>query len=96
MTESLAKILECFQKDTAMHSSMVSVSHKPSVQMLIAAGLPMVEYVFHVDNKVTLSFHLMEALVQITGQNPVQEENRGHIHAMREDWYVWATEHNYR
>ena len=90
----LATLLADFHDETYMHSSMVSVEHKPSVQALIKAGLPVVEFVFR--NAIPLSYHLMWVLGKITGENPVKPEHAGMIAEMSEAWNIWATQNNYR
>ncbi len=90
----IASLVRQFFADTNIHCSMVSVSHKPSVQALLAHGMPVVEYVFR--NNVQLTYHLMDALATITGENPIKPEHAGIISEMREDWHQWAAAHNYR
>ena len=36
-----------------------------------------------------------EALVAITGEQPVPPEHAGNVEAMRQDWLRWGREHGY-
>ena len=92
-TDSIATILELFRKETAIHSSMVDILHKPSAQALLSIGEPVVTHVFR--HEVELDIHLMTILGKITKENPVPKEQVGIVREMREYWLNWASQNNY-
>lgn len=98
MTNSLSdeEFTELFAALTekTKYSSITNVALKSSVgKRLIDLGDKTVQYMFR--QNIPLNAHTMCLLFEITGENPVPNEDAGHIEHMANAWRKWAKEKGY-
>lgn len=74
---------------TRPHSSRVKdLAAVPAYREIVKMGLPVIPLILE-DMEKNGPDHWFHALYEITGANPVKEENRGQLKKMAEDWPLW-------
>jgi len=82
-----------WKHDTLFESSPWRMASHPAYQRIIGMGWRAVPLILqHLRREADFWF---EALVAITGEQPVPPEHAGNMEAMREDWLRWGREHGY-
>jgi hypothetical protein len=85
------RLLTQWRTETAYLSSSSRMQAHPAYQEIIRAGRVALPALFR-DLERTRDGHLSRALSEITGANPVTEEQRGKIAAIAQAWLGWAKE----
>src|SRR6266702_1767932 len=86
--ERFLKLAAIWKRETAVLSDTIEIVTHPSYQQIIGMGAFALPHIFHeLDNEPSHWFH---ALVAITRTDPVPEEEKGNIPAMRQRWLEWA------
>lgn len=75
-------------------SSTVRMSQHPAYQEIIQMGTQIVPLLLQELKRNPL--YWLSALQEITGENPVQPEQRGRIKQMAEAWLKWGKERGYK
>lgn len=65
----------------------------PAYQQMIGLGAPAIPLMLR--ELMREEAFLFPALRAIAGVNPVQEDHRGDVPAMTQDWLEWGRQHNY-
>lgn len=82
-----------WKHDNLFESSPWRMAAHPAYQRIIGMGWRAVPLILRqLDREADFWF---EALVAITGEQPVPPEHAGNMEAMREDWLRWGREHGY-
>jgi len=82
-----------WKHDTLFESSPWRMAAHPAYQRIIGMGWRAVPLILQqLRGEADFWF---EALVAITGEQPVPPEHAGNMEAMREDWLCWGREHGY-
>jgi hypothetical protein len=82
-----------WKQDTLFESSPWRMAAHPAYQRIIGMGRRAVSLILqHLSREADFWF---EALVAITGEQPVLPEHAGNLEAMRQDWLRWGREHGY-
>ena len=82
-----------WKRDTFFESSPWRMAAHPAYQRIIGMGWPVVPLILgQLSREADFWF---EALVAVTGEQPVPLAHAGHIEAMRQDWLRWGREHGY-
>ena len=80
-----------WKRDTMFFSSPPQAAAHPAYQRIIGMGPNAVPFILReMQHEPGLWF---DALMAITGDQPVPEEHAGDIHAMTEDWLDWGRRH---
>lgn len=81
-------LLRSWRQEAFGYSVLQRLYAKDSYQALIALGERIVPWLLRELQE--RPFHWTYALSQITGAQPVQPENKGHLAAMTRDWLQWG------
>lgn len=73
--------------DTAHLSSPIQSAKHPAYQQVIGMGPKVVPFL--IQDQLENGTHWFWALQSITGENPIQENHRGNIEKMANDWNRW-------
>lgn len=84
LEQKFADLTEQWQKETAHLSSTLTIAMHPAYQQIIGMGKPVLPLIFK--RLIMGSGHWFWALSAITGENPVNPEDAGHVEKMREAW----------
>ena len=83
-----------WEAETFLMSSSTAMVNHPAYQEIISMGEPAVRYLLgalkHSDS------HWHAALEAITGENPVNPEDRGNVPKMTADWLAWGRQRGYQ
>jgi len=82
-----------WKRDTLVESSPWRMAVHPAYQRIIGLGWQAVPLILR--QLACEADFWFEALVAITGEQPVLPEHAGKIEAMRLDWLCWGREHGY-
>ena len=82
-----------WQRDTNTTSSITDMVSHPAYQQIIGMGMGALPFIFA--ELQASPQHWFWALQSITGINPIQEENKGNVGAMTQDWLNWGIKHGY-
>lgn len=82
-----------WKAETFFHSSISKKTQHPDYQRIIGMGPAVVPLIFHW-LKLEPDFWF-DALVAITGEQPVPVQHAGDIEAMAHDWLEWGRAHGY-
>lgn len=87
-------MLACqWKQDTLFESSPWRMAAHPAYQRIIGLGRRAVPLILQqLGREADFWF---EALVAITGEQPVPPQHAGNMEAMRKDWLRWGREHGY-
>ena len=83
------KLAAQWTAETGGLSSSHQMLRHPAAQAIIAAGSSVVPYLL-TELKKQPSVRWLSALHEITGAQPVPEEDYGRIYKMAEHWLAWA------
>lgn len=82
-----------WKQDNLFESSPWRMAAHPAYQRIIGMGQPAVPLILQ--QLAREADFWFEALVAITGEQPVPPEHAGNIEAMRQDWLGWGREQGY-
>jgi len=82
-----------WKQDTMFESSPWRMAAHPAYQRIIGLGWRAIPLIFCLLAREEDFW--FEALVVITGEQPVPPEHAGNVEAMRQDWLRWGREHGY-
>ena len=82
-----------WEEETAILSSITEISMHPAYQQIIGMGQTVVPYIL--SELAKKPGHWFWALKSITGEDPVQEDQRGNLKKMTKLWLKWAKEKGY-
>lgn len=82
-----------WKSDTKFISSGTYLISNQAYQEIISFGRKAVPWIIKDLQKT--NDHWFFALAQITGENPIKNENIGNVEKMSEDWLEWASINNY-
>jgi hypothetical protein len=85
---------DAWHRAVAHHSSSTFRNSHPAYREIIGLGPAVVPLLLR--DMQEHNTHWFVALAEITGADPVPDEDAGKIRAMVEDWLRWAMEHGYR
>ena len=80
-----------WREETRFQSSLHAMTEHPAYCAIIALGPEMVPLLLAELERSTDFWFV--ALHQLTGADPVQPHERGHVEAMRQAWIQWGREH---
>jgi hypothetical protein len=86
-------LLEQWRTDTKWTSSATDICEHPAYQAIIAMGEPVVPLILR--EMARSPDHFDEALVRITGADPVPQESAGDLQAIAKAWLEWGKVHGY-
>jgi len=81
-----SRLAEIWKEET-IFSSKIEWEH-PAYQQIIALGEPIVPIIL--EELQRQPGHWFIALAEITGENPVEEDHRGRVELMTDDWLEWG------
>lgn len=84
------KFVRIWKKETRSLSSIIDICMHPAYQRIIGMGHSAVPLILKELQRE--EDHWFWALKAITGENPIQPQNRGDIERMTEDWLRWGRE----
>jgi hypothetical protein len=93
LIQKFERLADTWQKETALASSIGLIQANPSYLRMIAMGKDALPLIFQ--RMRHNPDHWFIALNAITGENPVQEADRGDVEAMTESWLRWAKKNAY-
>lgn len=82
-----------WKKDTWYMSSPIAIAEHPSYQAIVGKGQSVLPMILRDLEDSRAQWFV--ALRQITGESPVQPEERGNIDAMTSAWLAWGKERQY-
>jgi len=82
------ELYETWHEDTMFSSSIEEIASHPAYHRIIALGAPALPLIL-AQLEASLD-HWFVALVNIAGENPVAEADRGNLEAMRAAWLDWG------
>jgi hypothetical protein len=82
-----------WQRETAAHSSVSQIAMHPAYQEVIGLGYAAIPLILRELQQ--RPNHWFWALRAITGEDPIQPEQRGKIREMASAWLQWGREHGY-
>lgn len=80
-------------KDTMFLSNISDITNHPDYQAIIALGKDVVPIIIE-DFKTINSGQWSQALIVLTGSNPIKSEHMGNIALMKRDWEEWWKIHH--
>lgn len=80
-----------WERETAFVSDPAEMYTHPAYQRIIQMGNRALPLIF--EQLERRPNHWFWALQEITGANPVEEEHRGRLHEMANDWLEWWRQH---
>lgn len=88
------ELAEQWLSDTKFMSSVTDIISHPAYRSIIAMGTPVVSLILErLERRPDFWF---EALREITGDNPVHEEDIGDLDLMATAWLEWGAKHDFR
>src|SRR5262245_5470363 len=94
LEEKFRRLAETWRKAVAHHSSSTIRNSHPAYQEIIAMGWAVVPLLLR--DLAEQGTHWFGALNQITGADPVPDEDAGNIAKVKEAWLRWGTENGYQ
>ena len=94
LAKRFAALAARWKKETLHHSRMDKVAAHPAHREIIAMGEKVVPLIL-ADLEKTLAPWFM-ALDEITGADPIPEEDAGYVDKMAAAWLAWGRENGYR
>ena len=82
-----------WEKETSLFSSLDKICMHPAYQRMIGMGEKILPLVFSELERNPA--HWSWALSAITGENPIQPDQRGNLRKMARAWLDWAKSHGY-
>lgn len=83
-----------WRAETAHYSDMERSAAHPIYRALIALGYRVVPFMLNDLRRQEPGFWFI-ALAEITGENPIPQEDRGNIRRMAAAWLKWGEQHGY-
>lgn len=93
LAEKFSSLAEQWETAIEGMSSTTRMSHHPAYQEIIQMGDKIVPLLLKELTRNPL--YLLSALQEITGENPIQPEQRGRIKQMAEAWLEWGKKQGY-
>lgn len=88
------QLADQWRRETGHLSMMNDIVLNPSYQQIIGMGKPAIVLILQ-DLKKEPD-HWFWALRSITGENPIQPDDRGRLQKMTEAWLEWGRQHGYQ
>jgi hypothetical protein len=82
-----------WKEQTAHLGSPTAIMNDPNYQAIIEMGDEALPYIF--SELVTDPDHWFFALITITGENPISQDDLGNIHEMTKTWVDWGRQNGY-
>ena len=82
-----------WEKETSLFSSLDKICMHPAYQRIIGMGEKILPLIF--SELEQNPAHWFWALSAITGENPIQPDQRGNLRKMTRAWLDWANSHGY-
>lgn len=82
-----------WKQETSLFSSLDKICMHPAYQRIIGMGEKILPLIFNELERNPA--HWFWALSAITGENPIQPEQRGNLRKMTQAWLDWANSHGY-
>lgn len=82
-----------WEKETSLFSSLDKICMHPAYQRIIGMGEKILSLIFGELERNPA--HWFWALSAITGENPIQPDQRGNLRKMARAWLDWAKSHGY-
>lgn len=93
LAEKFSSLAEQWETAVEGMSSTTRMSHHPAYQEIIQMGDKIVPLLLKELTRNPL--YWLSALQEITGENPIQPEQRGRIKQMAEAWLEWGKKQGY-
>ena len=84
------KLARKWRKETEKNCSMTQINNHPAYLQIMEMGEPALPLIFS-ELKLSPDWWFA-ALKQITGEDPVPPEDRGHLTSMTNTWLAWGRE----
>ncbi len=84
-------LAEHWREDTALTSSIPTMTAHPAYGAITRIGAVMIPYIL--EDLRANGGYWFAALRELTGENPVTQNERGNYEAMRAAWLRWGAEH---
>jgi hypothetical protein len=88
------QLADQWDEDTTFMSSVTDMISHPAYRAIIAMGHPAIGLIL--DRLESHPGFWFQALYEITGENPVRQEDAGVFDLMTEAWVDWGAKQNYR
>ena len=82
-----------WEQETSLYSSLDKICMHPAYQRIIGVGEKILPLIFSELERNPA--HWFWALSAITGENPIQPDQRGNLRKMTRAWLDWANSHGY-
>ena len=82
-----------WRAETSFCSSVIEMATRPAYQQIIGMGRIAVPYILR--DLAKGPQHWFWALIAITGENPVDEDDKGNLPRMTQAWLEWGTKNGY-
>lgn len=93
LEESFQRLADWWHTETSGLSSITMKSIHPAYQQIIDLGPEVIPIILRDLQK--RPDHWFWALRQLTGENPVRQEDAGRLKLMAEAWLAWGKDHGY-
>lgn len=93
MPMTLGELLDDWNRDTAIHSSMTLRKRHPNYPKILAFGDIAVRYLLLKMAAGEAEWGYLSVLREITGVNPCDFDHAGYFDLMVEDWLMWAEDY---
>jgi len=93
LREQFSELATRWQEETAVLSSATEITSHPVYRQIIELGPRVLPLIFEeLEREPAMWF---AALRELTGENPVPDEERGRVQLMRATWLAWGKQHGY-
>jgi hypothetical protein len=86
-------LLDDWRRDTAFTSSATEICEHPAYRQIVSMGADVIPFLLREVDRGT--GHLHDALVLITGADPVSDDDAGNEAAIATAWLAWGRTHGY-
>lgn len=93
LSDRFRQLAERWRRETAPLSSVSQMAIHPAYQAIIGMGWDVVPFILR--DLQNAPDHWFWALRAITGEDPVQEDQRGNVQQMATAWIQWGRDHGY-
>ncbi len=93
LREQFKEYHQKWKETTPPYSSKANPRSNIYYQKIIGLGTKAIPLIL--ESLIKKNDHWIGALMEITGANPVPDEDRGNIEKMKQHWIKWATENSY-
>jgi len=87
------ELLNRWERETIYMSSVGQKSRHPAFVEIVEMGESVIPLIF--ESLINKPSHIFSALYEITGENPIPEEDRGKIMRSVQHWVKWGEEKGY-